>query len=328
MRLLLLIALAAAGANHPLHTPANASSRATHQSRVQLNAQGDIVRFYGIPMDLTLAGLKRLPYHYKIGHYSAEGDTYTFYTITAKDGVVFDLGFDRGRLDWIRTSSPKMVGPRGVGIGSPLSAVKAAWPDGKLLYGVEEHEAFVTYDPEPGFMGMDYYFEPSDMPKEAFDSDYRKSRDIKVPDIRVSHFGYSPPRYPDDTFDRRSASANACAPRAGAESRASCARWSATYRYRGTALVGPDTAFFSPLGKPRCAEAQATELCMPLIGTGIDWLRPHSPTACPKLYKLEFLGRRDLLTAGPTYRIIPNYVLAYEELPAPPQGPRQCDKAL
>ena len=304
------------------------SSPTEGNSRVQLNVKGDIVRFYGIPTNLTPAGLKRLPYRYKVGHRYAEGDRYTFYTIRAQDAVDVEVSFHTGRLDGISTSSRNAVGPKGIGVGSLLSDVKAAWPEGRLNYGVEENQAFVVFHPEPGFTGITYYFDPKDMPSQAFDRDYRKSRDIAVPDIRVKSIGYLPPRFPEEDYSFLAVTDGPCVPKIGTrvkpEQQAICNRMTPMRRYRGTWLVGFETSLFAPIGRPSCAVPTSLEKCAELAGD--LYFRPHSRWACPKLYRLEFIGHRNVLPASvPPYRITVDEVLAYSPLPDPPHEPGECD---
>ena len=166
----------------------------TTNNRILLDANGYVSEFYGVPMDLKLSDLKH--YRHKADQLFSEGEPYTVYTIKAEEGVVVELSFDSERLSWVNTSSPNAIGPKGIGVGSLLSQVKAAWPEGKLFYGVEENTAFVAYNTSPREDDpVMYWFRPEDMPPEAFDRS-RGNREIDVPDITVVKMGISPPPLP------------------------------------------------------------------------------------------------------------------------------------
>jgi hypothetical protein len=160
-----------------LALPPNAASARTH---VMVDAKGNVARFYGVPMRLSISKLKRLPYRVKIGHAYAEGDRYSTATINADDGVQVEVSFGSDReLYLAETASPRAVGPKGIGVGSLLSHVRASWPAGRLLYGVEENEAIVTFITGTNVI---YLFDPRDMPPRTF-IDRGSVKD--VPDIRV-----------------------------------------------------------------------------------------------------------------------------------------------
>lgn len=159
---------------------ASAQSRPFKQW-VTVDSNCNVQQFYGLRTDLTIDGLKRLPYVVKLGSEFREGDEYTTAAITAEKGVQVKVTFgDDGKLDAAETTSGNAIGPRGVGVGSSLSAVRAAWPAGKLLYGAEEGRAFVTYVTGTNVL---LEFNPKDMPSELL-VDHRM--DIVIPNIRVS----------------------------------------------------------------------------------------------------------------------------------------------
>jgi len=333
MRVLLAAALASAV---PTSAPPTIPQTTRANSPVIIDAKGDVVRFYGIPMNLKPSGLKR--YRYKVGHFSAEGDTYTFYTIAAQDGVEVDVQFHEGRLVSVRTSSPNAVGPRDVGVGSPLSAVEAAWPEGSVTFGIEEHSTYVTFPAaEPGFMpNVYYYFDPEDMPPHAYEGEiWKKRADAEVPKtIRVKSLAIFPYEFPEETYDFLTVATGPCVPKSGAsigpKQRAACQQMTAKRRYRGTWLLDSRRSLFAPAGKSCTdATAQATT-CAELVGRGLDWLLPYSRDhMCPALYRLEFVGRRNVLPgADPAYRIAVDEVLAYQQLPDPPRQPGFCKKPI
>ena len=132
---------------------------------VKLDANGHVRSFYGVPITLTRAGLKRLPYRVKRGHKSSEGIDYTTYTVTAQKGVQVEVTFDDdGRLYGADTRSPNALGPKGIGVGSTLAEVEQAWPDGAFGFGFAEGE-YVTYSTGTNLL---FRFDPNDMPPGAF----------------------------------------------------------------------------------------------------------------------------------------------------------------
>jgi hypothetical protein len=176
MRVLVALSVLSAAASMASAGSGTSKEVASMKSRVTVDAEGDVVQFYGVPMNMKPSELKR--YRYKVGHRWAEGDRYTFYTIRAQEGVNLEVEFDDGKLASVITSSRNAIGPRGVGVGSPLSAVEAAWPEGRVTYGIQENESYVTFEAaEPGFMpDVYYYFDPKDMPPHAFEARFGRRR--------------------------------------------------------------------------------------------------------------------------------------------------------
>ena len=314
---ILFATLAAAGA-------ASRAAPSPATNPVVLDAKGDVARFYGIPMKLTLPGLQH--YRYKVGHFSAEGDTYTFYTIHAQGGVEVDVQFDHGRLSSVRTSSPNALGPRGIGVGSPLSAVEAAWPEGSVTFGIMEHDTYVTFPAaEPGFMpNVYYYFDPNDMPPHAYEGEiWRKQADKVVPKtIRVKSIGIFPYEFPEATYDFLQDTTGPCAAEAPKPS-VSCKALTPKRRYRGTLYAFGDTFLFAPVGKPPCKGDGPEPNCVAVEGN--IWIRGDYDAQCPRLYQLEFIGRRNASPgANPAYRIKVDYILGYQELDDLPKQPASC----
>lgn len=325
MRVLLVVVLGSAFATSAPATPPQSTQA---KSPVIVDAKGDVVRFYGVPMNLKPADLKR--YRYKVGHFSAEGDTYTFYTIKTRDGVEVDVQFHKGKLVSVRTSSPNAVGPRGVGVGSPLSAVEVAWPEGAVTFGIQENSTYVVFEAaEPGFMpNVDYYFDPKDMPPHAFEGEiWKKRTDIVPKNISVKSIGIFPREFPEETYDFLAVFAGPCAPKIGvrmsAKQQAACKRMTPKRRYRGTLFASGNTFLFAPAGQPACAGASNQPNCAALEGN--MWIRPDYDAWCPRLYQLEFVGRRNVLPRPkPAYRIMVDEILAYRELDDLPNEPASC----
>lgn len=157
--------------------PLNSASARSH---MMVDAKGNVARFYGVPMRLSVSELKRLPYRVKMGRGSAEGNRYSTARITADDGVQVEVSFGLNRQLYVaETATSHALGPKGIGVGSLLSDVRASWPTGRLLYGVEENEPMVTFITGTNVM---YLFDPKDMPPRTF-IDRGSIKD--VPNIRV-----------------------------------------------------------------------------------------------------------------------------------------------
>jgi len=155
------------------------------EPHIAFDANGNVARFYGVPINLTIPGLKRLPYRVKMGHIVKEGDRYITAQIQIKDGIVVDAEFVRGRVYRLGTASPNAVGPRGIRVGSRLSDVRAAWPAGKLIYGIGEKNLYVTFLTGANIL---YNFDPKDMPRDAFDD--VPPKDVKIPDLKVQYIRF------------------------------------------------------------------------------------------------------------------------------------------
>lgn len=149
------------------------------QTDVRVALSGDVESFYGIPMSLTHDDLKRLPFRVVPREETVEGDLQTYHLVWARHGVKVKIVFDdQGKLYVAHSTSSNAVGPKGIGVGSTLSQVKATWPNGKLLYGSEDGR-FVTFNTGTNVL---YIFSPEDMPPAAFE---QPRKEIVVPDLRV-----------------------------------------------------------------------------------------------------------------------------------------------
>lgn len=146
--------------------------------RVLVDAHNNVKSFYGVPLNLTVSGLKRLPFSVKVGYRMGEAGREAIYRVKAANNVEMEIHFDTGRIYMAETVSLNAVGPKCIGVGSLLSDVKAAWPMGKLIYG-EEEGGFVTYVTGTNVL---YIFDPKDMPPSAL-ANGRKN--VEVPNMRV-----------------------------------------------------------------------------------------------------------------------------------------------
>lgn len=170
-------------------TAACSTLQSSHQAMTLFDAQRNVSQLYGVPINLKLKKLKRLGLRYTIGREFSEGNEYTFYTVHASKGIRVKVSFnDDGNLHRAETSSRSAAGSRGIGVGSTLSAARAAWPLGVLLYGSEDG-AFATFVTGSNVL---LRFKPDDLPAQAFDRDWCKSRSIKVPELRVQTISVYP----------------------------------------------------------------------------------------------------------------------------------------
>lgn len=170
---------------HPLHAkPADPA--------IAVDAEGNVRTFHGVPMTLTKDGLKDLPFAVKEVQTQSEGIDDTEYAITTRGNVVVQVSFDDdGKLHGAKSDSPHARDAHGVGVGSTLAEVKAAWPTGSFIYGMV-HGGYATFITGSNIL---YRFDPDDMPKGAFDLE--TPSDFPVPEtIRVGSMSVYPEPLP------------------------------------------------------------------------------------------------------------------------------------
>ncbi len=109
-----------------------------------------------------------------------------------------------------------------------------------------------------------------------------------------------------------------------AASRAACSRMTEPRRYRGTWSVDFEGSFFTPRGRPNCLVSEADH-CVELAGKVLPW---PSRWACPRVFEVEFIGRRNAqpnFYDGPPYKIVVDELISVKRLPDPPHEPDECD---
>ncbi|MEN5367435.1 hypothetical protein ABE571_13670 [Stenotrophomonas sp. TWI273] len=74
-----------------------------------------------------------------------EGDDYIVMDVSLPDGLVVECWFDQGRIEKLRTISEGLLDEKGVGVGSTLVALKAAYPDGRLVTGNEDGRRYANF---------------------------------------------------------------------------------------------------------------------------------------------------------------------------------------
>ena len=296
------------------------------------DADPDLRSFHGVPIELKEADIYRLPHPVKKTTYWSEeaGENITYYTIDAERDVKITADFrDDGTLESLRTSSPNAVGPKGIGVGSSLSEIRAAWPEGRLDYGADLHAGrYVSFGTEADLW---YYFEPDDMPAQAFVRDYDKSREIAVPNLKVKTIGLFPSRAPNEDYSFLTAPNLPCLVTSKTpwlkSDEGGCIQGELR-RYRGTVLMDFDTAWFSPDGKPPCVNPKAMTHCLKLVPTDeIDllYLRADYVQSCPELLKITFFAQPSLPSGeGSRHQLLMDELYGTRLLPTPPGASGQC----
>jgi hypothetical protein len=107
------------------------------------------------------------------------------------------------------------------------------------------------------------------------------------------------------------------------KNKAACNQLTGPRRYRGTWYVDFETSFFTPAGKPDCIKTEVPD-CVELEGDALPWPKR---AACPREYRIEVIGRRNLLPrylTGAAYKVIVDRVISIKRLPDPPHEPGEC----
>lgn len=116
------------------------------------DARGDIVihsatgTFADVRVGMTEADLLSLGHPSTRRSVTMEGDEYPVIDVAIREGVIAECLLDAGRVDRCSTRSPGLRDEHGLGVGSRLSELTRAYPQGKLLTGDEEgrYANFVT----------------------------------------------------------------------------------------------------------------------------------------------------------------------------------------
>ncbi|HUE79008.1 MAG TPA: hypothetical protein VMN38_05205 [Sphingomicrobium sp.] len=164
-----------------------ASNAAAKDNKVVADANQKVREFYGVPLNLKLWDLKKLRSTSELGWEMGEGDVYPTAKIVVNDSVTLNASFGSdGGLYMLETSSSGAVGPHGTFVGSTLEQVKKTWPSGRLIWGVNHGNRYVTFSTSTGIY---YQFSPADLAPEAwadFSKDYEVDPSIKAITIRFA----------------------------------------------------------------------------------------------------------------------------------------------
>ena len=156
---------------------------------VVVDADDSVQRYYGIPLDLTLKQLAKLPFKSKVTLEHGDEDLSSpVAIISARRGVKIRAEFDDdGKLYRFETSTPGAMGLRGLRIGSTLAELQRAFPQRKPYWGATPHDqyyaTFGTGTP------LTFHFSPFDVPKETWASGperFQLPPSIKVKKITIT----------------------------------------------------------------------------------------------------------------------------------------------
>lgn len=74
-----------------------------------------------------------------------EGDEYVVMDVSLRDGSTVECWFDNDRIERLRTTAKGMSDEKGLGVGSTLAALKAAYPGGRLITGSEDGQRYANF---------------------------------------------------------------------------------------------------------------------------------------------------------------------------------------
>ena len=134
-----------------------------------------------------------------------------------------------------------------------------------------------------------------------------------------------PSKIPEENYDFLQVIDGPCVPKLGFEPKdgPECREWTEPRRYRGTWQVEFEGSFFTPVGKQDCVATKA--YCAWLVGKPLPW---PSRWACPRMFEVEFIGRRNRLPGwldGSRYEIVVDKLISAKRLADPPHEPDECD---
>lgn len=74
-----------------------------------------------------------------------EGDEYVVMDVSLGSDAIIECWFDDGRIERLRTTAEGMSDDKGIGVGSTLAELKAAYPGGRLITGNEDGRRYANF---------------------------------------------------------------------------------------------------------------------------------------------------------------------------------------
>jgi hypothetical protein len=127
----------------------------------------------------------------------------------------------------------------------------------------------------------------------------------------------------EENYDFLSVTGGPCVPYTERKDRTDCGRMTEQRRYRGTWFVAFETSVFTPIGRQGCFDTDVVD-CAELEGKALPW---PSRWACPRLFEVEFVGRRNVWPGfyyGSEYKIVVDKLISAKRLPDPSHEPGEC----